>query len=117
VACLPGRLTAQSTAGLWAEAEAILRRISPPTFPARRFDLTRYGAIPDRDTDATAAFRAAISACHDAGGGRVIVPAGRFVTGPIVLRSNVNLHLEEDAVVAFSQDPAPTCRSFDAVKA
>jgi polygalacturonase len=104
-ACVHGRLNAQSTGGLWSEADAILRRISPPTFPAREFDITRYGAVRDRDADSTAALRAAISACHDAGGGRVIVPAGRFVTGPIVLRSNVNLHLEKDAVVAFTQDP------------
>jgi polygalacturonase len=98
-------LHAQSTANPWTNVDAILRRISPPTFPDRTFDLTRYGAVPDRQTDATAAFRAAISACHDAGGGRVKVPAGRFVTGPIVLRSNVDLHLDEGAVVAFSQDP------------
>jgi polygalacturonase len=104
-AAVPSRLGAQRTGSLWTEAGAILRRISPPTFPAREFDISRYGAVRDRDADATAAIRAAISACHDAGGGRVIVPAGRFVTGPIVLRSNVNLHLAKDAVVAFSQDP------------
>ena len=100
-----GVLEAQSTTGRWAEADAILRRISLPIFPDRAFNITRYGAVPDSQADATVAFRAAISACRDAGGGRVIVPAGRFVTGPIVLRSNVNLHLDEGAVVAFSQDP------------
>jgi polygalacturonase len=89
---------------LWAEAEAILRRIKPPTFPNRAFDITRYGAAANRATLATDAFRAAIAACHDAGGGRVVVPAGRFVTGPIVLRSNVDLHLEAGAVVAFTTD-------------
>jgi polygalacturonase len=104
-AFVPRRLAAQSSAGLWSEADAILRRISPPTFPARAYDITRFGVKRDDDADATAAFRAATGACHDAGGGRVIVPAGRFVTGPIVLRSNVELHLEKDAVVAFSQDP------------
>jgi len=86
----------------WTDAEAILRRIKPPTFPDRTFDIKRFGAT---DADATEAFRRAIDACHAAGGGRVIVPAGRWTTGPIVLRSHVNLHLEDDATIAFSQDP------------
>jgi polygalacturonase len=93
----------QPTTDLWADAESIVRRIVAPAFPDRAFDITRYGATRDRG-DATAAFRAAIDACHTSGGGRVIVPAGRFVTGPIVLKSNVNLHLENEAVVAFSRD-------------
>jgi polygalacturonase len=89
----------------WVEAAAILRRIVPPTFPDRTFDVTRFGASARRDVEHTTAFRAAIAACAAAGGGRVVVPAGRFVTGPIVLRSNVNLHLLDGAVIAFSQDP------------
>jgi polygalacturonase len=89
----------------WVEAAAILRRIVPPTFPDRTFDVTRFGASARSDVDQTAAIRAAIAACAAAGGGRVVVPAGRFVTGPIVLRSNVNLHLQDGAVLAFSQDP------------
>jgi polygalacturonase len=76
-----------------------------PTFPDRTFDVTRFGASARTDVDQTTAFRAAIAACAAAGGGRVVVPAGRFVTGPIVLRSNVNLHLLDGAVLAFSQDP------------
>src|SRR5207245_5214053 len=74
---------------LWSEAESILRRIAAPSFPARTFDVARYGARPGGDVDSTPAFRAAIDACHAAGGGRVVVPRGRFVTGAIVLRSNV----------------------------
>jgi polygalacturonase len=90
----------------WADAAAILRRIVPPSFPARTFSIARYGAVAGRTTDQSAAFRAAIDACVAAGGGRVVVPAGRFVTGPIVLRSKVNLHLEDGATIAFSQDTA-----------
>src|SRR6185295_5939819 len=89
VAALGVRTPAQPAApDLWAEADAILRRIKPPTFPDRTFEITKYGAAANRDAVATDAFRAAIAACHDAGGGRVIVPAGRFLTGPIALRSN-----------------------------
>jgi polygalacturonase len=90
----------------WTEATAILRRIVPPVFPNRAFPITRYGAVSGRTADQSAAFRSALDACAKAGGGRVVVPAGRFVTGPIVLRSNVNLHLEDGATIAFSQDPA-----------
>ncbi len=89
----------------WKLVPSILRRIVPPTFPARDFKVTSYGAIGDGHTDCTAAFRNAIAACTRAGGGRVVVPAGRFVTGPIHLASNVNLHVESGATIAFSQDP------------
>src|SRR5262245_34126899 len=85
-----GRWPAAAADDLWDEAAAILRRIVPPTFPDRRFDITRYGATAGGG-DATRAFREAIAACRAAGGGQVVVPAGRFETGPIVLRSNVNL--------------------------
>src|SRR6266545_1478377 len=47
-----------------------------------------------------------IAACHDAGGGRVLVPPGAFLTGAIHLRSDVNLHVTEGATIRFSPDPA-----------
>jgi polygalacturonase len=89
----------------WQEAETILARIVPPTFPDRDFLLTDFGAVADGETDCTEAFRNAIAACHEAGGGRVVVPEGKFFTGAIHLKSNVNLHVSKDAIVLFSQDP------------
>lgn len=89
----------------WDMVPSILARIVPPTFPARDFDIAAYGARGDGRTDCTAAFRRAIAACADAGGGRVVVPAGRWNTGPIHLRSNVELHVREGATIAFSTDP------------
>ncbi len=89
----------------WARVPGILARIIPPTFPDRDFRITDHGAVGDGRTDCTAAFRAAIQACAAAGGGRVVVPEGRWLTGPIHLRSNVNLHVQRGATVAFSQDP------------
>ena len=89
---------------LWSTASGILARISPPRFPARDVGVTQHGATGDGVTDCTSAFRAAIDACRAAGGGRVVVPAGRFLTGPIRLRSNVNLHLSDGATIAFSPD-------------
>ncbi len=89
----------------WAQAAAILQRIRAPQFPDRAFDITRYGADGDGRRDSTAAFRKAIEACHAAGGGRVVVPAGEFLSGAIHLKSNVNLHLAAGAVIRFSRDP------------
>src|SRR5580765_1302700 len=62
-----------------SEMTAILRRIVPPTFPNRQFDVTRYGAVGDGKTLCTAAFREAIAQCHQSGGGTVTVPAGTFL--------------------------------------
>lgn len=90
----------------WDEAAAILRRVKPPTFPDRDFDITDYGAVGDGMTDCTAAIGAAIAACHDAGGGRVLIPAGRFATGAVHLLSDVDLHLTAGATLEFSRDPA-----------
>ncbi|BBM70710.1 glycoside hydrolase family 28 protein [Rhodothermus marinus] len=90
----------------WALVPEILAHIRPPVFPERDFVLTRYGAVGDGRTDCTDAFRQAIAACHRAGGGRVVVPRGTFLTGPIHLASNVNLHLDDGATVRFKQDPA-----------
>jgi polygalacturonase len=89
----------------WEMVPEILARIRPPSFPARDFVITRYGGVGDGRTVNTEAFRAAVAACAQAGGGRVVVPEGRFLTGPIHLRSNVNLHVQRGGTVAFSQNP------------
>ncbi len=90
----------------WARFSKILARIQPPAFPARDFPITNFGAVGDGSTDATDALKAAIDACHAAGGGRVVVPPGEFLTGPLRLLSNVNLHLAAGATLRFSTDPA-----------
>jgi polygalacturonase len=100
------RATAQTTDRVgWDHADAILRRIRAPRFPDREFPITSYGARPGASNDATSAIRDAIAACREAGGGRVRVPAGTFHTGPIHLASGVNLHLDDDATLAFATDP------------
>jgi polygalacturonase len=86
------------------EMAAILARIKPPKFPERAFEITRYGAKEGGKQIATDAILTAISACAAAGGGRVVVPAGKFLTGAIKLKSNVNLHLEDGATLLFSTD-------------
>jgi len=90
----------------WDRAAAIRARVRPSRFPAARFDIRRYGASAGGTALATQAFADAIAACAAAGGGRVLVPAGRWLTGAIRLRSNVELHVAEGATILFSTDPA-----------
>jgi polygalacturonase len=100
-------LTAQSDgAGPEEQQKAILTRIKPPVFPNRDFDIARFGAKGDGKTDSTQAIRRAIQAAVTAGGGRLVVPAGRFLTGALHLESNVHLYLSEGATLAFIQDPS-----------
>lgn len=95
-----------TTADAWkTEYPKILARIKPPKFPKRDFNITKYGAVADGKTLCTEAFRKAIDECAGAGGGRVVVPAGTFLTGAIHLKSKVNLYLSKDATVKFSMDP------------
>jgi len=90
----------------WNAVPSILARIRPPKFPARDFPITDFGARAGGDFDNTEAIRKAIEACNRAGGGRVVVPSGVFMTGAIHLKSNVNLHVSEGATLRFSTDPA-----------
>lgn len=90
---------------LWQQADNIIASIAPTQFAKRDFVITQFGAQSQADYDSSAAITAAIAACAKAGGGRVVVPAGRFNTGPVHLKSNVNLHLQKDAVLSFYAEP------------
>ena len=89
---------------VWKKKGQVEGAILRTTFPDRRFDIVRYGA--QNGKDASEVIRKAISDCHEQGGGMVVIPEGVFYTGPIHLLSDVNLHLEEGAVLKFSTDPA-----------
>jgi unsaturated rhamnogalacturonyl hydrolase len=86
----------------WGDCETVLARIKAPTFPDRDFPITSYGARPGADS--TAAIQAAIDACTQAGGGRVVVPAGEWLTGALRLKSNVNLHVAAGATLRWTFD-------------
>ena len=89
----------------WAGEAVILSRIKAPTFPQRDFVITDYGAVAGGTVLNSAAIAKAIEACAAAGGGRVVVPPGVYLTGAITLRSHVNLHVQEGATLLFSTDP------------
>jgi polygalacturonase len=111
VTCLSVSTFAQQAGKKWnnvseplKEIEILRKKIKAPKFPARKFLITKYGAVGDGKTLNTEAFAKAIAACHKAGGGRVIVPLGVFLTGAIHLKSNVELHLEDSTRILFSRD-------------
>lgn len=96
----------QSSFDPWEQVDEILARIVPPTFPDQDFPVVAFGAVGDGTTDCYDAFRRAIDACHAAGGGRVVVPAGEYLLdGPIYLKSGVNLHVEAKALIRFGANP------------
>lgn len=68
----------------------------------REFNARDFGARGDGDTLDTAALQAAIDACSADGGGTVLLPSGRFLSGTIVLKDNVTLHLSPGAVLLGS---------------
>jgi polygalacturonase len=88
-----------------ALAQRIRDAIVVPEFPRRDFDIRDYGGIGDGAADCTDAFRKAVTACAEAGGGRVLVSDGTYRTGPIHLRSNVNLHVAAGTTVSFIPEP------------
>ena len=75
-----------------------------PVFRKDTFNIVRYGAKADGLIVNTKAINQAIELCNAAGGGTVFVPKGLWVTGPIVLKNNVNLHLEKGALLQFSKN-------------
>ena len=78
--------------------------VTVPEFASRDFPITDFGAKPG--VKCTDAFIAAMEACGKAGGGRVVVPKGTWLTGAVRFRSNCNLHLDDGAVLEFTDDPA-----------
>jgi len=90
----------------WSRARDVVARVSAPRFPRRVVDIRSHGATTGGATLCTAAFADAIAACAKAGGGRVLVPAGRWLTGAIRLLSGVELHIAAGATIVFSTRPA-----------
>jgi polygalacturonase len=88
----------------WKLYSVIKNQIKPPVFKNKEFLITKYGAVGDGKTLCTVSFKKAIDACNKSGGGRVIVPIGIFLTGPINLKNNVELHLQDSAKILFSRN-------------
>ncbi len=97
---LPFLLAARVLAASSVDVSAVEHvRPALPVIPDAVFRLTDFGAVGDGVTMNTAAFQRAIAAVEKAGGGRLVVPKGVFVTAPFTLCSRLDLHLEADAVI------------------
>jgi len=92
----------QQTGNDFDAADDIINKIVIPEFQDRTFNIVDFGAVADGVTNNSEAIRKAIDSCNSIGGGKVLIPSGTFLTGPIHLKSNINLHLEEGANVLFS---------------
>lgn len=78
--------------------------VQVPVIPENSVSITDYGAVGDGQTLNTKAISDAIENVSSKGGGTIIIPRGLWLTGPIILKSNLNLHAEEGALVIFSKD-------------
>ncbi|MFN8289898.1 MAG: glycoside hydrolase family 28 protein [Chitinophagaceae bacterium] len=78
--------------------------VTPPKFRKDTLSILKFGAVPDGHTLNTKNINSAIDALTKKGGGVVLVPAGLWLTGPLVLKNNINLHLEAGATLLFTKD-------------
>lgn len=102
--CLHTTLITILVAAILPATAQVLPKIELPAFKKDTFNIVRYGAVADGVTINTTTINKAIDDCSKKGGGVVLVPAGLWNTGPVVLKSNVNLHLQKGAVLQFSDD-------------
>jgi polygalacturonase len=99
-------LNAQQKEVAWyiANAPFKMQEVIVPVFQQKNFSIADFGAVNDGHTLNTEAFAKTIAACAAAGGGKVIVPKGTWLTGPIQLQSNIDLDVEKGALLLFTKD-------------
>ena len=96
--------TAQGTQAQSAYSWDNLPTVQQPSFAADTLDIRQFGAQGDAHKLNTQSINQALLACSQKGGGVVLIPAGYWLSGPIVLQSNVNLHLADNAFLQFTSD-------------
>lgn len=79
-------------------------KVQIPVFKADTLNIADFGAVPNSEKLATKAINEAIKKCSGSGGGVVVIPSGMWTTGPIHMKSNVNLHAKNGAYVLFTSD-------------
>ena len=89
---------------LYKDLQFSMPLVKVPVFKNNKVSVEKFGGVGDGITLNTNAFAKAMDALAAKGGGRLIVPKGIWFTGPIVFRSNINMHLEKGAVILFSPD-------------
>jgi len=102
--CMSKEVEKTSPASLYKDLEFNMAVVPEPTFPDFTVSITDFGAVGDGQTLNTLAIAAAIDKVTAKGGGKVVIPRGLWLTGPIILKNNINLSIEEGALVIFSSD-------------
>ena len=96
--------TGTATTAAQTETPFEMPEVTLPAIPACTVSIVDFGAAGDGTTLNTQAFADAIAALAEHGGGRVEVPAGVWYTGPIIFKDNIELHLDDNALIVFSDD-------------
>ncbi|WP_373397072.1 hypothetical protein V8V91_21145 [Algoriphagus halophilus] len=94
----------ESIQSIYDGVEFEMPKVKETRFPELEKSIVEFGAVGDGLTKNSNAFKAAIEEVARLGGGKVMVPRGIWLTGPITLLSNINLHLEDGALIIFSKD-------------
>lgn len=93
---------ATETSKVYENIEFEMNIIQEPSIPHNEVNIKDFGAVNGGEVLNTKAFKDAIEAVSKKGGGKVIIPAGIWLTGPIILKSNIELHAESGALIRFS---------------
>ena len=80
--------------------------VSGPRIPAQVFAMADYHLKPDLSQPQTRLLQNVLDICHQAGGGEVVIGPGNYLTGPLTLHSDINLHLKKGCRLQFATDPA-----------
>lgn len=102
--CVGNKAVAQDYGSYYKNMPTELRQVEMPVFADQSIDIRDYGAKGDGVTLCTEAFAKAISYLNKKGGGHLNVPAGVWLTGPISLKDNIDLHVEMGAIIVLSPD-------------
>ena len=109
LSCLLAALTLASCSSkgyayLYEDLPFEMPQVERPSIPVRSVDIRDFGGVGDVVTLNSESFAKAIDALTEVGGGRLVVPTGVWLTGPITLKDNIDLHIKPDAVLLFSTD-------------
>jgi len=98
-----GQIYAQNL-NIYKDIEFKMPQVTETSFPATTVSIKDFGGVSGGKVKNTEAFKKAMDALVKKGGGKLVVPRGIWLTGPIVLQSNINLHIEDGAFITFSKD-------------
>lgn len=107
VSCATSKQNKDSNSDVaWTNAIKNIQEIKEPVFLNKVYNINDYGAKGDGIFNNSEAFKNTIKLCAENGGGIVLVPQGKFFTGPIQLENNINLQIQEGAEIVFSTNPS-----------